>query len=370
MKRSKPFPYNSLNKKVRHFDRFVLAFAVLFLGGSLVSEPSYSFVMRLENVVDTSPGAVLTPLGEALRDQFNNSIVSPAQSEVFLTALSNANAGSSRSLLFPGVIGDSKILVGLHGAASVALGASESIGGIGSSSNSLPGTGFGAKTGLTIGLSNQILRLPIPLDPSRLMWGVSFFTMNLSPYLNGVSLKSSQFGLGMSYLVQAPIGWNPIVRWNGVRVSSGLTYSGFEVGYTTPFSLSQDAGGGVSIDWVADVNLGAKSWLLSWSTEASTGIRLFWVFNLYTGMGLDFNAGGTSYSGGSTGTITSNPAGPPGYSADAIIEPSSTSYSPTLASIRYFIGSQIDLGPVGIYAQAQMSLPSVYTANFGAQFQF
>lgn len=342
----------------------------LWIGLGVSHPAAQAYVMRLENVNDTSPGQIMTPAAQALVDEFNG-IMGASASHDFLSALGNANAGSSRSQFTPGAVTSNHILVGIYGAGAAALGSDTTFSGIGNSgSNQLPGIGVGAKLGLTVGLSGQIVKIPLPLDPSKTMWLLSFSTMSFSKYLKNITLNSSQFGLGLSYELQSPIGWNPILRWNGIRVTTGLTYSAFEVGYKTPFSLSQNLGGGASVKWAADLDLGAKSWLTTLSTEATTGVRLFWFWNLYTGVGIDFNAGGTNFTGGSKGKIVSDPAGPPGYEADAIIEPGKTGYGPSIVSARYLLGTQFDLGPVGLYLQGQLAVPSVYVLNVGTQFQF
>ncbi len=113
-----------------------------------------------------------------------------------------------------------------------------------------------------------------------------------------------------------------------------------------------------------------NSKVFSLTNEATTGIRLLWILNLYTGVGLDFNFGSSSITGGSSGPVSGTSSGTTVFSATADLAGDSESVSPTLAQFRYLVGTEIDLGAFGIYIQGQVSTPSVYGVNMGAHVIF
>ena len=303
----------------------------------------------------------LDVIANSLESQFNTTLAA-SDNEGFLTQVGNANAGSTRSFLAPGIIGEARYSgsFGLSGAYSG--GTNPTV-----KPNSLPSVGVAAQSGITIGANGEIIHLFPGLDRKKVMFHVSFYTMDLSSYFsNGITLNSMQFSTGVSYQVYNPQEWVPGIRFNGIRVSSGASYGNFSGSYTTPFTIS--SGG---IDMKSNVKLSVDSAVYTFSNEATTGLRFLYLLDLFTGLGVDFNFGSTSLSGtNSNGAVSASQAGVSVFSGDANVTGSPYTSSPTTAQLRWFIGSQINLGPVGIYAQAQVSTPAVYSLNLGAKLSF
>ena len=342
------------------------------------SQQAHSFQLAITNRQFPGAGALiqtqLNQLADNIQNQFNQSIASASNQTNFLNAVGNANAFSARSYLSPGVVpATNNFFANIGASAALATGEGASLSkGITFPQNQLPGIGVGAKTGLTFGVGGKTLPLPIGLDPSRMMYSFSFLSTDLSRQLgHGIMLKTAQTSIGGSYQLYLPQSWSPLVRFNGIKVTSGFSYATFDASYRTPFNLSSyDSGTNSTVTWKSDVDLGVSSKVFSFTNEVTTGIRCLWIVNLYTGFGLDFNFGSSSITGGSSGLVTGTSSGSTVLSATATLDGASPSAAPTLAQFRYLLGTEFDLGVVGIYVQGQAATPSVYALNFGAHVLF
>jgi hypothetical protein len=307
-----------------------------------------------------------------MESQFNNSIASSSNQENFLEAVGNANAGSARSFLAPGVqTGSDKILLGVGGSMALALGTGASLSnGISLPSSQLPPIGVGAKTGFSVLVPARLLKISGPLDPSRLSVGASFYSMDLSSWVgNGISLKSMQASLGLGYQLYPPQTWSPLIRFNGFRITSGLSYASFDATYRTPFNLTQDDGV-TTLVWNSNVDIGVSSSVFSLTNQVTTGVRLLWVLNLFTGLGVDFNFGSSKITGGSTGPVTGTAGASTVFTGTATVDGASNGTTPSLVQLRYLLGTSLPLGPFDLYLQGQVSTASVYALNFGMNLQF
>ncbi|MBC7397729.1 MAG: hypothetical protein H7333_09830 [Bdellovibrionales bacterium] len=318
----------------------------------------------------------LNQLADNIQTQFNQTIASASNQSDFLNAVGNANAFSARSFLAPGVVPANKtFFVNAGGSAAIALGNGASLSsGITFPKNQLPPIGVSAKAGFTVGVSGRMIPIPLPLglDSGRMMYSFSFLSADLSNQIGrGITLKTSQTSLGASYQLYVPQAWTPLARFDGIRITSGLSYSTFDASYRTPFNLSSfDSGTNSTVTWNSNVDLGVRSQVFSLTNEVKTGVRMLWLLDVYTGIGLDFNFGSSAITGGSSGPVSGTSSGTTVFSATATLDGESASAAPTLAQFRYLLGTQVDLGPVGIYVQGQVSTPSVYALNFGAHVAF
>ena len=359
----------------------VFHFVFIWFAVAYFPEKANSFTLTISNRQYSGLGVALQSTldaqADAIQTQFNNSIASKANTDQFLVSMGNANAGSSRSYLSPGVItSNSNIAVSLSGGIALAVGNGASLSnGIKTSSNTLPPVGVGAKSAVSVGISGTLLKLHLGrLDPKRTMVNLTFGTLNLSSLLgNGVTMKSTQMGAGLAYQVYEPRSWTPLVRFNGIRISSGLVYSYFDASYSTPFNLSQvDSTSGATMTWNNNIDLAVNSSVFSFTNEVTTGVRLFWIWNLFTGVGVDFNVGSSSITGGSTGSVSATipPSGSSIFTASSTVSGDSPSATPSLAQLRYILGTELDLGALAIYVQGEAATPSVYSLNFGAHVLF
>ena len=359
-----------------HLHFGVIIFALQCL---LASSNTYAFTLTISNRQYPGAGAAiqtqLDALANNMENQFNNSIASQTNTDAFLNSMGNANADSGRGYLSPGVIVDSRsIAVSVSGGLALALGNGASLSnGVSTPANQLPPVGVAAKTGISVGIPAKLVKFSIGrLDPAKTMYNLSFYSMDLSKLINhGVSMKSTQASAGMSYQFYEPKSWTPLIRFNGFRITTGLAYSSFDASYATPFNLTQtDAGTNSTMTWNSNVNIGVSSSIFSFTNEVTTGFRFLWIWNLYTCLGLDFNAGSSQITGGSTGPVTATVLGSTVFTGKAVVDGDSPGASPTFAQIRYLLGAEVDLGVVGIFVQGQISTPSVYGLNVGAHVLF
>jgi hypothetical protein len=333
--------------------------------GVLASSEVQAFKLTISNRVVTAPGdaTLLNSLADSLENQFNSNLASVGSQEGFLREVGNANAISGRSFLGSGLMAANRDFFFSYGfSGGLSLGESASLSsGISTPANSLPPVGLSAKGGFTVGVSAKKFPKLVPLDPSRVMYFASFSNMDLSSLVGrGISIDSLHAALGMSYQYYPSQDWTPLLRFNGFRITSGLAYSNLDVRYSTPFQLSQQSGG-TTMDWSGTVDLAVDSNVWSLTNEVITGFRLFWIWNLYGGIGIDFNVGSSGVTGTSTGPVTA-----PQFSGTAVVSGAPESAAPTWVQTRAILGTQLDLGPIGIFGQATISTPSVYGLSFGA----
>ena len=115
------------------------------------------------------------------------------------------------------------------------------------------------------------------------------------------------------------------------------------------------------MDWSGTVDLGVNSDVWSLTNEVTTGFRLLWIWNFYTGIGIDLNVGSSELTGSSSGPVTA-----PQFSGTAVVAGTGENAAPSWIQTRAIFGTQLDLGPIGIFGQATISTPAVYGVSFGA----
>lgn len=308
--------------------------------------------------------AVLDPIADSLETEFTNTLAN-SDNLGFLTNVGTANASATRTYLAPGIIGQTTSRYSLAFSASGAYsgGTNPSAG-----ANSLPSVGAAAHTGITLGANGETIKIFRGLDPKKVMYYASFFTMDMSRFFkHGITIDSLQTSFGLSYPIYGPKPWLSGLRFNGIQVSSGVSYGNFNGSYTTPFTTSS---GGVNMQ--SDVTLTVDSSVFTYSTEATTGVRLLYLVDLFVGLGVDFNFGTTSLAGATNGggVVATDGAGTTIFTGDAELVGTPETSSPTVVQLRFLLGTQVNLGPMAIYGQVQASTPSVYSLNLGARVSF
>ena len=350
---------------------FLLGFAFI------LTTKSQAFTLVISNPQYTGAGVAiksqLDTLATGIQDTFNSSVASTNNQKNFLTSVSNANADAHSGYIAPGVIpANSRWFVNVGGSMSLALGSGSSLSsGIKFPSNQLPPIGVAAQTGITAGVSTRYIQPLFNLDPSRTLYTMSFSTMDLSGIGKGVSLKMTQASLGVMYQLYNPISWTPLFRYNGIQLASGISYSTFLASYSTPFNLVQtDSSTGAQMSWTNNVDIGVTSSVVSLTNQATTGIRALAVLNLYTGLGLDLNFGSSSITGGSNGTLTGSLNGSSVYTSTTTVSGNGESAGPTPVTLRYLLGTEFDVGVIGVYIQGHVSTAAAYGLNAGAHIAF
>jgi hypothetical protein len=339
----------------------VAVYQILVLLSAISANATYQLNITNRQYLNGGVSGVLDPVADSLEAQFNTAMAA-SDNMAFLSNVGNANAGSTRSFLAPGSTDPSKFSFGFGVSGALSGGTSTS-----TKANSLPAVGAAAQSGITIGANGDAISVFEGLNPKKVMYYFSFYSMDLSRFFsNGISVDSTQISLGLSYQVYNPREWMPGIRFNGIRMTSGASYAGFNGSYTAPFTISS---GGV--DMQSDVTLSVDSTVFTFSTEATAGVRIFYLLDLFMGLGVDFNVGTTKLQGSSSnGAVSASQGGVTVFTGDVELLGSADAASPSAAQLRWIIGTQVNLGPMGVYGQAQVSTPSVYSLNLGAKFAF
>ena len=338
-------------------------FTVLALVLALPARAAITLDIANRQYINGGVAGTLDPIADSLESNFNGIFTGTSSTE-FLTEMGNANAGATRSMLASGTNENARYIgsFGVNGALSG--GAS-----VRATSNSLPGVGLATQAGITLSANGEIVRFFRGLDAKRVLYHLSFYTLDLSSYFtaSGITMESLQASTGLSYQIYHTESWIPgLVRFNGIRVASGLSYGKFSASYSTPFTM---ASGGINMQ--SDVTFTVDSGVYTWSNEAVTGIRLANVLDFYTGLGVDFNLGSTAISASSeNGGVTASNGGATVFTGDATISGTVESASPTIMQMRFLLGTQANLGPLGLYLAGQISTPTVLCLNFGAKLAF
>ena len=335
--------------------------------------PSSALTLSIENRAYPNGGnqSAFDALADAIETQFNSVIASGPNQEEFLTQVGNANAMSSRGYIAPGATsGASKFYMSAAASGAVAVGEGAKFSSSMSlAQNQLPAVGLSAKAGISLGVGGAHVPKILPLNPSKTTYSASFFSTDRFPFQGSrYSLRSSQASMGLSYQIDVPKALGPVLRFNGFKYTTSVSYSVFEASYQVPFNLTS-ASGANTVTWSDDVRLGLISKVFSFSNEVVTGVRAFWFANLYTGVGMDLNVGSTTFTGSSSGQISGAGAGGVSqFTGTATLSGQERGRSPSWVQFRYLAGTQFDFGPFGFFVQGQMATPAVYGLNIGAHF--
>jgi hypothetical protein len=342
--------------------------SVLFLSSIFSTESNAGgFTFGLTNC-NLSNGASIcasaqSVLNSIFAQSFNDTLFTN-----FLSAGGNANAASSRSNFAPGVIGDHEAWVALSVDAGVQLPSAGS-GSTGSSTNALPSLGLGLQGFVTIGFPSKWLHttLGLPVDPNRLSLSISAGALT-SKFSSTVNYSFYHLGLGGSYQYITEKKLSFLAAWEGVRISSGLTYSHTNLHYSTPIKMQTgDLGGGVTALWNSTADLGFNSNIITIPIEVITGVELLRIWSIYGGLAMNINLGSTSFDGSLSGPVTATGSGTGSATVSAVADASSA--PPTTVQLGVTLGTQIAIGPGSIHLQASYFNPKVATIQLGLAVQ-
>jgi hypothetical protein len=311
---------------------------------------------------DPIQGPILAALNRAadqIQSTINNGFLSESSRQTFDNGLAAANASNVSSLIMDRGDTPSIFTIGVGGQiAAYYQGSLSHI--TTAATNSLPSVGVTGQANLMLGLRASALRIKRIgfLDPSRLMLYLNGF--RFSTNVGNTSANVSGLGLNAQYLVIEPrrLGW--IVGWGGISAGLGANYSSNSISYTA--SLNQTGTGSadgqsVTVNTQLDYNIGAKSTNVSIPLELSSYVSFLYVFTVYGGIAVDFNAGSSQLTGSATGPVTATYSGTiPGVSNlfsgtaslnldDQIVG------TPSLTVLRTFVGLELNASILKLSAE-------------------
>lgn len=290
-----------------------------------------------------------------------NSKFSGSPETNFISSMAEASRGANRGLGSDGVsqtdVFSFSITSGVGLATQGSFGSFEA-------KNGLPGVGLGVQPAVTVGINakhfNKIATLG--LDPTRVTYYLSFGVINLSDVTPEAGFKIMNFGFMGRYWVKPAVSPNWAFRWDGLAATTGIQYAGFEASVNSQLNFSQSVSSGGNIAWnpTADFGISAKSFTIPF--ELRTGITLLKFWSLSAGAGTLFNFGSAETTGSIAGQIKDNTNASVG---DGTLDLSSASQKPSVVSARFSLGTQLNFGPVKLFADAGYATPKVADVALG-----
>lgn len=254
--------------------------------------------------------------------------------------------------------------------------------------------GIGINMSLMAGLNLGLFQLgevgPINLDKIDVY--LNFFSADIPDVEDNIKGKFTSFGLHAQYKIIDPknIGFGALA-WRGVDLTTGFDYNSLKLTVTETFNedlgqstITLNDTGTPATSLYADVDqkftgnaeLGADIGVFTMPVEVSTAGRLLWFLTGFVGLGADFTLGSASNISNVTGQIVGDAAvkngtgvqsGTDKVSADAKLD-LGDKQGPSFLGLRGFVGMQIEMGVVFIYAQLNKGLTNdTIGANFGVR---
>jgi len=235
--------------------------------------------------------------------------------------------------------------------------------------------GFGFQGSLLLGFNAGSLgagKNMGPIDLTRLKLFAAFYRKGFTN--SDFEASFTSWSLKGQYKL-VPAASASVLTWGGVDITSGLQYSGLHAliskSLSESFATTINAPGNPQVTATFDgtMNLGADLALWNIPIEASSSVRVLSVFGLYGGLGLDMSLGSANNITNLSGpvTVTDNSGSLGNISGEASL-PLDSSSGPSISSLRYFIGGQLEAGVVALSLQFNGSLTNgTLGASLGAK---
>ena len=266
--------------------------------------------------------------------------------------------------------------------------------GVRAQNSELPPVGVGLSLswlfGLNLGYLNNFFKTPDFFKRTDLYISTFYISSDISP--SRTSANMFNLGLNLQYkLVTEKKYLAGLIKWTGVRIGSGINYHSYSVrsetiqlpridlSYQTTSDGAEDFSQTCSVEdalsntlcsvWDGDVNLGARIKTFIIPTDISTGIRLFYFFSLYFGLGGDFVLGTSKLEHETSGSVETRDiiSGDPLHRADVSLTVEEST-SPTFFNLRTFLGVQIEVWVLKVFAQATYeTMTESYGISFGTR---
>lgn len=353
-------------------NRFVVLGTLL---GVMATVPAQAQLLKIKNRVykfdgATAPDEVQASLDEMfdafetqINDQFNQ--LGEVEPTDYLKGVGNAT-----SLAMSGLSSDYSTDFSLV-SVGVGLGVGADLGD-GSISDAFKGNidslkGFGASAGVVIGVSfEKLLSKKLgPIDLGKLRAFLSF--MSFDRDFGDASVGMSSFGLHAIYKLIDTKGIGAgLLRWTGVSVGAGYQHSSMKLAFSKDLenlpseSVVLDAPYSTTATIAMEdgkATISADASINKIPLEISTGARMLYIFDVYGGLGLDFNFGSASADASVNSDLNITDTGNHlnGTSADVDFG-LNDKIGPSAMSMRYFAGVGFNMALAELYAQWNSTL--------------
>lgn len=309
------------------------------------------------------PGSV--PVNDALisilEKAVNQGLFPSGGEDSFLAQMGNAAILSTRGLDIDTVSQPKYFMVGGAMSGALTFPARGSGGSARGKRNSLPELGAAGQGSVmmgapatALGFTGSFFGLPV----ERITLFANFMSLNLDRVFDGVKLGMTNFGVSASYVMIPPQHSSKVLQWTGWVGSTGLQYARTRVSYFTHFDSQVADGSNNSMTWTGAGDIGSKSSIVSIPVQISTGVTALYVASVYTGLGLDINVGSSQLEGVIDGNVRGADAGnTTTYQGTGVLDAgASNSVSPSFMNARGFMGVQVNIWALRLFAQ--------YTRNF------
>lgn len=320
-------------------------------------------------------------MATTLESSINNDALSAVNQKNMLKAFANADAGTTHGMGADYGSNPKSVVIGTNLGVALSGGSLSSIGS--SNSSGLPPIGVGAQASLLYGMSAKSLHLGnvLGLSSDRVMFYVNGFGLSFKNIGGHFDFGFFNIGAHVQYKLVLPSPSRFGFQWGGVDITTGLEYAHLSAAYSTDVKFNQkntlSGGNDVALNYTGPFRYELGVNTFSIPIEASTNVQLLSILSLYTGLGLDFNFGSSSASGGMTAPITATSSAPPAgfsgnlYSATGKLDLSGgPSEGPSLADVRGFLGVQINLLRIKILAEVSRSTNETTSGRLGLRYAF
>ena len=290
--------------------------------------------------------------------------------EPFLGAMANAGFNSMHGLRTDYASDFDYFTLGLGGGAGVSFGG-QSLSEITAegfeAEDEFPAVGFNVSLSLMLGISLKKFDVPNLFKKFNVYANAFYLSFDIpiqeSDY--EIEVKNLNLGLNIQYtLCEATAKFLGTVKWNGLKVGSGLNYQSSLIALPTiQFSFVESEldinladREPVSLISSYDFNLivGTDSKLFTIPSDISTGIRLFYFLTLYIGLGMDFIFGSTNLNLDNQSSLTTtyihNDVSMPVHRAGTILTVD-VSRAPLAFNFRLFGGVQLEIWSCKLFTQ-------------------
>lgn len=176
-----------------------------------------------------------------------------------------------------------------------------------------------------------------------------FNTFSYSKTSGKISGKTETLGMHIQYKIMEGkgIGWK-MLHWGGVDFTTGFESAKLKFNYSESVTKTTTVSG-QSATYSGPISVNSTTSTVSVPLEVSTNLQWLYLFTTYLGAGMDFNSGKSTVDASSTGTISGAITATGKINLGQEGKPNATDF-------RYFIGQQINLPLVKVFAQLNQSM--------------
>lgn len=366
-----------LLKKTRHG-----LVALMFMG--YLGNPLSAQIFKISNLACGGSGLELTACQNSLasiRTQFEkiqnqvNDSLPAVDGERYANGMANSAVLSTKGLASDYAANIKIFSLGFSGGAAFDPGDTTLAGGDPKKYSGVAAT-LSFMMGLNLGIIPGIPKIG-PVDLSKGVLFFNIFSMDIPSVITdrvpNLSGNFTTFGLNLRYKVIPGMDYlMGLFGWGGIDITSGLNYTKMKVQFEKDFQekVTQNNINSTGYNFVGNFTgtgrVGPNLSVFTIPVDISTSATVLWVFQLYTGLGVDLNLGSSDMAAGiDDGKIYGKVGNNAHITGDAKLKLGGES-GPDALSLRLFAGLQYDFKVLNTFSQFNYSPTSgTYGITFG-----